>query len=182
MRRRRELIASAIFALASAACSADTFATAARDGGASDAASDGAAIDGATVADGPSAAATGPRVSCGSSTCKLVDTCCVYANLNTAQYACHAVCPQPQNGDQLSALKCSSTADCLSGEVCCVQRLGSQNVSACSAMPCASSDVQLCDPSAQTTGCQANAPCSSNNVSDWKLPGTFGTCGGLPVP
>ena len=182
MRRRRELIASAIFALGTAACSGDKFATAPVDGGASDAASDGGTADGARSPDAAADAAVGPRVSCGSSTCKLTDTCCVYANVSTAQYACHTVCPLPQNGDQLSALKCSSTDDCLSGEVCCIQRTGSQNASVCSATPCTGNQVQLCAPSAQDPGCPASAPCSSNNINDWKLPGTFGTCGGQTVP
>lgn len=171
MRRRRELIA--VLALASAACTADVFTPQAADGGASDAASDGTAADGA---------AAGPRVSCGPSTCKLVETCCVYVSTNNTQYDCRAVCPQPQNSDQLSALKCSTTADCASGQVCCVQRAGAQNVSVCSATGCTSSQAQLCDPLAPASGCPSGASCSSNNIGDWRLPGAFGTCGGVPVP
>jgi hypothetical protein len=178
MRRRRELIA--LLALAAVACSGDHFPSA-PDGGVADAASDGAATDGAVATDAGADTAVAPRTPCGPSTCKLAETCCVYTNLSKAQYECHNACAQPQNGDQLSALKCSGTADCLSGQVCCIQQTGSQNVSACSATPCTGNQVQLCDPSAQDAGC-LNATCSSNNINDWKLPGTFGTCGGVAVP
>lgn len=178
MRRRRKLIA--ILALSSSACTADVFAPA-PDGGGIDAATDGATKDGAAV-DGGVDAPMGPRISCGTSTCKVVETCCVYTNLGSAQYECHVSCPQPQGGDQLSALACAGMADCHPGQVCCIQRSGSQNASVCSAAPCTGNQVQLCDPSTQDAGCPANAACSSKNINDWALPGTFGTCGGLAVP
>ena len=182
MRWHRQLIA--LFALSPAACSGDRFPLSA-DAGVGVDASDAATVDGAGASEGGVGgdAALGPHVSCGPSTCKLSETCCVYVNLSGAQYDCRSACPAAQGADQLSALKCSGTADCGSGRVCCVERSNPQNVSVCSATPCGSNQVQLCDPSTQAaSGCPVNAPCSGSNINDWKLPGTFGTCGGVGVP
>mgnify|MGYP001599631785 FL=1 len=146
-----------------AGCTADTFVAA------GDAGADGA-VDG------------GGSLLCGASTCKSTDTCCIYTNNGAAKYQCESACSAPKNGDQLSALSCTSTADC-GGEVCCIRRSNGGNVSTCEiACSPVKNEVQLCDPSAQNPGCPAVAPCSSNNVADWGLPSGFGTCGGQGPP
>ncbi len=171
----------AMFGSLSAACSGDSFASTdaatPQDSGASDA-TDGSSVDGGVADD-----AGLPRLGCGTSTCKLGETCCLYTSSGSGpQYECHFNCPAPQGGAQLSELRCNGAADCNLGQVCCIHRNGGMNQSSCSLTPCTGNDVQLCDPSAQDPGCPPSASCSSNNIADWNLPDTFGTCGGRQVP
>lgn len=141
-----------------AACAADTFVG-----------SDGAAADSGTDA------APGPI--CGQQPCASGDTCCVASGDAGAQYACASSCPTQQN---VAALSCTQTSDCPNG-VCCMHQFNNVTSSQCEAQ-CGSSEVQLCDPSAPDPGCPAAQPCSTSNIQDWKLPQSFGTCGGLGVP
>ena len=149
-----------------AGCAADTFATpSATDAG----------------ADAPAEAAP---LSCGSSVCESFETCCIYTSSSGGQpeYQCAGSCPQPQNGNQLSSMGCTSSAEC-PGQVCCMQRVSGGNVSQCAAQcNVGSGQVQLCDPSAGDAGCPTAEPCSTNNIADWGLPSGFGTCGGVGVP
>ncbi len=144
-----------------AACTADTFGGG--DAGPTDAGNDATSDGGAT--------------GCGA--CSAPNLCCVYTGSGTS-YTCAPTCAAPVQGQDLSALACTSSADCSQG-VCCVSRVNNVNQSACMAQ-CTSSQAQLCDPSSPNPGCPAGAPCSSQNITDWKLPPTFGTCGGVSVP
>jgi hypothetical protein len=129
-------------------------------------------------AGGDAAIQPGP-LGCGSSTCQSFEACCVY-DLSGAspQYECHATCPAPQGGAQLSVLACTSTADCPGG-VCCIHRTNGQSVSACETQcNAANNEAQLCDPQATSSGCPSDLQCSTSSASDWGLPSTFGTCGG----
>ncbi len=155
-------LVSACFVSVLLGCTADTFV-----GG-----------DGGTDA---AAEAAAPLV-CGASTCKPVDTCCIYTTNGSAVYQCQLACTPAQNGAQLSALSCTSSADC-GGQACCIRRSSGGNVSTCeTACSASKNEVQLCDPTALDTGCPASTPCSSNNVADWGLPSAFGTCGGQGPP
>ncbi len=144
------------FLPALAACAADTFVTG--DGG--DAGSD---------------APSGPT--CGSTQCQTTDTCCVSS---VGSFTCLATCPAQQSGNAVAALQCTSSADCANG-VCCMQQTNGNTTSAC-APQCDTNQVQLCDPASADAGCPATEPCSSSNIADWKLPQSFGTCGGVTVP
>ncbi|HSQ68258.1 MAG TPA: hypothetical protein VLM85_33845 [Polyangiaceae bacterium] len=165
MRRRRKLAGAALIAFAASlgGCTADTFAgaDAGGDAGGSDAADGG-----------------------GGCTCTAPDLCCVYSSSQGTTYTCAASCTPSTSGQDLSALACTSTADCGGASaVCCIWRSNNVNQSAC--LPqCDSTlnQVQLCDPSSGSAGCPATEPCSTNNIADWRLPQSFGTCGGVGVP
>lgn len=179
MRRRRELIVVAFGPLL-AACGTDTFTPidASTDGG--DATSDAALdSDGAPVPVQP--------IQCGQKTCTSGDTCCLYTTIAgdggfAVTTSCQTQCPAPNGNQHLAELACTSTADCGSN-VCCIHRQSGVDVSACEpACLSSNNEVQLCDPQAGDSGCPANAPCSTNNIADWSLPSSFGTCGGQSVP
>ena len=128
----------------------------------------------------------GGPIGCGSTSCATGKLCCVYtpaADGGAADYLCALPsCPPATGGQQRADLGCTSTADCAPG-VCCVERPGNDSVSKCAPMcNSGSNQVQFCDPNAADSGCPANAPCSTNNISDWNLPPTFATCGGVTVP
>lgn len=161
MWRRRELTAALGLVLAPfiVGCAADTFV-----GG-----------DGAASADGG-----GDGDAASGCACIAPDVCCVYTGTPTTTYMCAQSCAAPTGGQELSQLACTSTADCHNSEVCCVSRSNNINTSVCQSQ-CDSNQAQLCDPTAIDSGC-SNQSCSTSSISDWKLPPTFGTCGGVGVP
>ena len=127
-----------------------------------------------------------PTGACGGLSCATADACCVYtpgADGGAADYACalQSACPAAGSGQKRADLACTSTADC-APVVCCIQRLANGDDQSRCMATCMGNDVQFCDPSAADAGCPANAPCSTSNISDWNLPPTFGTCGGVMVP
>jgi hypothetical protein len=76
------------------------------------------------------------------------------------------------------ALQCSGSANCGGGKVCCVS--STKGVASSECLPsCGPDSAQLCDPSATSSGCGDAGACSNQNIGDWGLPGTFGTCGGV---
>lgn len=189
MRRHRELIAVALAPLL-AACGTDTFtsadASADGGGGGGDATSD-AALD-ATSADAADGSPVPVQpVACGQKTCASGDTCCVYTTTAgdggfAVATSCQTQCPAPSGSQHLAELACTSTADCGSN-VCCIHRQNGVDVSACEpACLSNNNEVQLCDPQAGDAGCPSSEPCSTNNIADWALPPSFGTCGGQSVP
>ena len=155
------------------------------DGQASDGASSdvGVASDGAVGGDGGSPQDAGPggntaSLPCGTTTCAIPGQVCCVSQLQNAPppfaYACATATTCPRND---TALACSSSANCPANEVCCVHPNTAGATSSCQAA-CGANDAQLCDPNALPTGCPQNATCSNANITDWGLPGTFGTCGG----
>lgn len=149
--------------------------------------------DGSVVADGGAGPDSGKpggdtaQLACGSTSCNIPgESCCVDRVSNVVfQYTCvaGASCPVVGGGgggggDPGTALKCSAAANCPAGTKCCIQQNGGVTSSSCKAT-CGGNEAQLCDPGAATTGCSAAAPCSSNNIKDWGLPGSFATCGGV---
>lgn len=132
-------------------------------------------------------------LSCGSATCSIpAQSCCITnpPGPNNFAFACVtggcAVDAGPGGGgDPPTALKCSGQANCGPGTVCCVSTGNNTTTSECKAS-CGGGGggggdtAQLCDPAAPaaSNGCPQNAPCSTNNIGDWGLPNTFGTCGG----
>lgn len=153
------------------------------DGGAHDAASaanDAASADGATtadgaVADGAPGSSTG-SLSCGGSACAIpANACCIYPN---AMSVCARSCPNdPNAGGNAVALGCTGAASCNANEVCCIASANGNITSACK-LSCVGNDAQLCDPTATPTGCAGGQACATSAIADWKLPPTFGTCGG----
>ena len=155
-----------------------------------------AAADGAFVADGGSADDAGPGGSasslpCGSAQCRIpAETCCVSSNPNPPPdffYGCYSgACPLDAgagagaSAGAVTSLKCSGAANCAAGTVCCVyENANKQVVSDCLAS-CGAGQAQLCDPGAAISGCSAaSGACSSANVTDWGLPATYATCGGV---
>ncbi|HSQ61787.1 MAG TPA: hypothetical protein VLM85_01180 [Polyangiaceae bacterium] len=127
-------------------------------------------------------------VSCGTSTCSIpAQACCVFETTPAWTYGCvdGTTCPVLAGGPngagvQGTALGCSGAANCTGGDVCCVfENANKQVVSACQAT-CPAGGAQLCDPTAASSGCAADAgACSSANISDWGLPKGYATCGGV---
>ena len=164
------------------------------DGGADGAAAPSdaaAAVDGAVVASGGSTDDGGPggnaqSLSCGSAACAIPgESCCVY-DTSPPTYACVAGsgCPVVDGGGgggRGTALQCSGAANCPANTVCCVYENANKQVASDCRAACASNQAQLCDPtvSAAASGCPASAPCSSNNVTDWGIPNSYATCGGV---
>ena len=77
-------------------------------------------------------------------------------------------------------LKCTDTANCAAGSICCVTRSDATGtVAQCVAgTTCGKDSAQLCDPKATSTGCAAGQMCTSDNIHDWGLSAPFATCGG----
>ena len=143
-------------------------------------------VDASVFAEGGSPSDAGPggttaAIACGNASCALpASACCVYTSQNPPPpftYVCSPQCPQAPGSDGLAQLKCSGAANCPSTQVCCVSRTNTGSASECKAA-CTGNDAQLCDPRSAQAGCPANAPCSSDKIGDWRLPPTFGTCGG----
>ena len=190
-----------------AACGGDAFVLGAADGGGGPADASGATDAGVPGPDGSPGPRPGkdgsvqggdgavarsdggapvPTGACGNLSCAAVEVCCVYtpgADGGAADYACALplTCPAAGSGQQRAELACTSTADC-APIVCCIQRLTTGDDRSRCAATCTGNEVQFCDPGAADAGCPASAPCSTNNIADWNLPPTFGTCGGRSVP
>jgi hypothetical protein len=81
-------------------------------------------------------------------------------------------------GGDTAALACSGQANCPAGTVCCVHDAQGGAASECKSA-CTNGQAQLCDPNAAISGCANGVKCSSHNISDWNLPATFATCGGV---
>ena len=181
---------------------------AAGDGAAGDGAAEGAATndgavgsgdssaDGSATQDGGTPADAGPggnltSLPCGTATCAIPsDRCCAYPVQNPPpdfSYLCAtgASCPAAGGGggaNKPTELTCSGAANCPTGTVCCVVDMNNVLSSACHAAcnPAGGKEAQLCDPAATPTGCGADAgTCSNNNIGDWGLANSFGTCGGI---
>lgn len=157
-------------------------------------AQDDALADGAFVADGGSASDAGPggntsTLPCGSAQCGIpAQTCCVFSNPNPPPdffYGCYnGACPVDAGFDagtgDITSLKCSGAANCPVGSVCCVYETANKRVASDCFASCGGGQAQLCDPSAVDSGCSPDAgACSSANVTDWGLPNTYATCGGV---
>lgn len=126
------------------------------------------------------AASEARAVRCGTSSCQApAQSCCVY---DPPRYACvdGPSCPADDAGNAATALRCSATADCAPGTVCCLYETPSRDLASDCRPGCSAREAQLCDPAAATSGCAPDAgACSSANVSDWGLPPTYATCGGV---
>jgi hypothetical protein len=127
---------------------------------------------------------------CGSTQCAIpAEVCCVSANANPPpdfSYACYTgTCPVDDAGavgaGGPTALQCSGAANCPANTVCCVtQQPGGGVASSCVATCDPAGSAQLCDPNAANSGCSQDAgACSSANVTDWGLPSSYATCGGV---
>jgi hypothetical protein len=121
-------------------------------------------------------------LTCGSTTCAIpTQNCCVerIGGGKTA-FGCAATCPSIDAGADTAALKCSGQANCAAGTVCCVSQAGANGATSQCQATCTANQAQLCDPKAVPTGCGGDAgnACSNQNIGDWALPQTFGTCGG----
>jgi hypothetical protein len=133
----------------------------------------------------PAPGGTISTIPCGNTQCAIPgETCCILDNNGAvciiAGTNCAAVVGGANQGEG-AGLKCSGAANCAPGTVCCLSQdpITGATVSVCAAA-CAAGDPQLCDPAALVTGCAGDAGvCSSNNIDDWGLPATFGTCGGV---
>ncbi|GAC1525184.1 MAG: hypothetical protein NVS3B10_24220 [Polyangiales bacterium] len=144
------------------------------------------AASGTITVDGGSSSTAGPggtptTVACGSASCIIpTESCCVYESTSPPSYACVAgpSCPPLAGGGKGTALRCSAAANCAAGLVCCVTDGGGHPSSDCKAA-CAKNEAQLCDPAATPTGCAPGVSCSANNVTDWGIPNTYATCGGV---
>jgi len=155
------------------------------DPGAGDAAASTDAANGTIVGDGGNSSTAGPggsqsTLACGDATCSIpAEVCCVYET-SPPKFLCvaGAACPAAAGGSGGTALSCSGASNCPSGTVCCVSEVARVVSSQCR-VACAKNEAQLCDPTATATGCPSSAACSSNNVSDWGLPTTYATCGGI---
>lgn len=126
-------------------------------------------------------------LTCGATACALpAEQCCVSevpGPGNSRNYGCitaagDAGCPPLPNGDDVTALKCSSQANCPANTVCCVRETGSGNAASECKPSCGNNEAQLCDPKAASTGCPQQDPCDNDNIDDWGLPRTYATCGG----
>jgi len=145
-----------------------------------DAGSDGGTSRGGSN-DGAPGASTG-SLACGTAKCSLsTDVCCVYPARQPPPdftYTCGNSCaPDPNAGGNPVTLGCTGASACATGQVCCIWSTGSAIAAACKAA-CIGNDAQLCDPSAAQPGCGGGQACSAVAIADWKLPPSFGTCGG----
>lgn len=152
------------------------------------------APDGTVVADGgvnpPDAGPGGSTttLTCGTATCSIpAQSCCVQGGGGTTSFSCVAGnCPVPDagaGGGDVTQLKCSGTANCTSGNVCCARQQvvnGRDVVTSQCQATCTGGSVQLCDPKAATSGCaDAGATCvHPAGGGDLALPTSYGTCGG----
>jgi hypothetical protein len=81
-------------------------------------------------------------------------------------------CPGP--GDV--TLRCAASADCPSGQVCCLEAQQSGGLAQCQSQ---CNGAQLCDPSAPSSGCPQGRQCRTDNGGGApQLPGNIGVCGG----
>ena len=70
------------------------------------------------------------------------------------------------------ALTCAATADCGTGQVCCLAASGKN--SSC-AGNCGGKNTQLCDPAAANNGgCPQGTTCKAGGITG--LPMTYGSC------
>ena len=126
------------------------------------------------------------RFACGATSCASGAECCVFDQSGSFSYACTppACANQAPTNAGIAELRCDNAGDCLAGNVCCAWRTGGITYSDCRvACSTVSHEVQLCTPSASAaTNACVTASCSSTNISDWSLPSSYGTCGGLPPP
>ena len=183
--RRLSSFMLGVLATAGYGCGADRF-TSAADSGADvvesspDAGGDASGSDAATdaSADGGN---TARHLTCGSTPCGPGEVCCAYTASAVDRFECRGGCQPAGGGEWLSVLSCTEMADCKMGAVCCIERKSTSNVSVCTTQ-CGSNQVPLCNPASADSGCAPTSPCSSTNITDWKLPLTFGTCGGQGVP
>jgi hypothetical protein len=138
--------------------------------------SGGPASDGATSAD-----TGGAVLACGNQLLCAVpgQTCCVAPSGmggGPGMLTCEnrATCSDPN----ATALHCTAAADCAAPQVCCLSQQSSPATSQCSPQ-CGNGDVQLCDPSAQNTGCAGRAMCvpPGGRGGHGPLPNGVGTCG-----
>ena len=131
---------------------------------------------GLTGMDGPAEA--GAQFACGGSLlCESPgQTCCMSStnrNNGSNTFSCEdgAACSDPN----ATMLRCTSAADC-TPQVCCFSQQSTQPTAQCS-VQCKGGDVQLCDPSAQSTGCAPATTCMpSQNRGLGPLPPGIGTC------
>lgn len=139
----------------------------------------GGVVDGGVNPPGAGPGGDGSALPCGGATCSLATQVCCVSSLGSGvrAYACvtGSTCP----GSRTAALRCSGAANCPAGQVCCVRQIANDSrASECKAQ-CPGDEPQLCDPSAPDGGgCAASDPCSSNNISDWRLSPPYATCGG----
>ena len=145
--------------------------------------------NGAVVSSGGSPSDAGPggtaqSLPCGSTSCAIPDeSCCVY---DIPAFLCviGPVCPVLDAGGggrgTGTGLTCSGAANCSAGTLCCVFENASKQVVSTCMTACPSGGAQLCDPNAASSGCAPGAgACSSKNVTDWDIPSTYATCGGI---
>jgi hypothetical protein len=164
----------------------DAAAASGPDGSVASTSSGGVSQDsGASGIDGPDGGSA--VLACGNQLlCALPgQTCCVGWSNGTGQgggqgggpstLACEngATCGDPT----ATALHCAAAADCAAPQVCCLSQQSSPATSQCNAQ-CGNGDVQLCDSSAQTTGCGGKAACmAAQGGGNNQLPDGVGTCG-----
>jgi hypothetical protein len=138
------------------------------------------------------------KIACGATTCPIPsETCCIspVAGPGDRAYSCavtaaDAGCPQPDGGrfggggGDVISLKCTDSANCAAGTVCCVRQSRNGAASECQPSCNMNNEAQLCDKSAPDggSGCPQQEPCSSRNIGDWGLPNGFATCGGRGGP
>lgn len=119
-------------------------------------------------------------LACGSVSCSVpAQSCCVS---DPPSYACISgpSCPVNDAGVSATALRCSGAANCAPNTVCCVYETPTKQVASDCKPACGGGEAQLCNPTAANSGCAPDAgACSSANVSDWGLPSTYATCGGV---
>jgi hypothetical protein len=160
----------------------DAAAASGPDGSIASTSSGGVSQDsGASGIDGPDAGSA--VFACGNQLlCALPgQTCCIGSSSGFGQGGVPST-PACENGatcgdPTATALHCAATADCAAPQVCCLSQQSSPATSQCSAQ-CGSGDIQLCDPSAQTTGCAGRAACmAAQGRGNNQLPAGVGTCG-----
>jgi hypothetical protein len=151
-------------------------------------AGDDAGDSGKTAADSSAPTSSTTELPCGPGlSCTLSSqVCCVNRDQQgNTSYSCVGSgleCIGPTQ----TALSCNDSSNCSAGNICCLSDVFTVFAAVClpsSACSNPGSQAQLCDPSAKTSDCPADAgpasTCSSQNVGrDWDLPSTYGTCGG----
>src|SRR5581483_12446599 len=114
---------------------------------------------GMIVADGGSPTGAGPggnAVSepCGDAVCALPgQLCCVYPNHTAPDFSfacaaggCPSDCRPPARSPR--TLRCSDTANCPAGRVCCIAQTQTMEVASTCKTACGPDEGQLCDPQA----------------------------------
>ena len=159
--------------------------TSSSSGGPREAGANGVTADGGINPDGAGPGGNTSQLACGATSCPIpAETCCVEQVSNGRSYSCVAGSTCPQTSGDVAALKCSSSANCASGTVCCVTLsngvVSSECKTSCTPDGGRGGDTaQLCDPRAgDSAGCPESQPCSNDNIGDWNLSHAFGTCGG----